>query len=110
MQELRYAIRQLRKAPVFTAVAVLTLALGIGANTAIFTLLDQALIRSLPVSHPEQLVRLRFSGLHAGNVNYYGGDAHDYFSYPTYRELGDKNDAFTGVIANSESQVGVNWN
>ena len=94
----------------FTAVAVLTLALGIGANTAIFTLLDQALIRSLPVSHPEQLVRLRFSGLHAGNVNFYGGDDHDYFSYPTYRELRDKNAAFSGLIANSESQVGVNWN
>ena len=110
MQELRYAARQLRKAPVFTAVAVLTLALGIGANTAIFTLLDQALLRSLPVSHPEQLVRLRFTGLHAGNVNFYGGNDHDYFSYAMYRELRDKNPAFTGVIANSESQVGVNWN
>ena len=109
MQDIRYALRQLRKAPVFTAVAVLTLALGIGANTAIFTLLDQALIRSLPVSHPEQLVRLRFSGLHAGSVNYYGGDEHDYFSYPAYRELRDKNDAFAGVIANSEAQVGVKW-
>ncbi len=109
MQEIRYAVRQLRKAPVFTAVAELTLALGIGANTAIFTLLDQALIRSLPVSHPEQLVRLQFTGLHAGNINFYGGDDHDYFSYPMYRELRDKNVAFVGLIANSEAQVGVNW-
>ena len=109
MNDFRYAVRQLRNAPVFTAVAVLTLALGIGANTAIFTLLDQALIRSLAVSHPEQLVRLRFSGEHAGSVNYYGGDEYDYFSYSAYRELRDNNEAFSGVIANSEAQVGVNW-
>jgi len=108
--DLRYALRQLRKAPVFTAVAVLTLALGIGANTGIFTLLDQALLRTLPISHPEQLVRLRYTGEHWGNVNYYGGDQYDYFSYPSYRELRDQNSVFSGMIANSEAQVGVQWN
>ena len=110
LQDLRYALRQIRSAPIFTTVAVLTLALGIGANSAIFTLLDQALLRSLPVSHPEQLVRLRYSGMHAGNVNFYGGDAYDYFSFPTYRELRDKNAVFSGVLANNEAQVGVRWN
>ena len=110
LQDLRYALRQLRKAPVFAAVAVITLALGIGANTAIFTLLDQALLRALPVSHPEQLVRLRYSGVHAGNVNFYGGDEFDYFSYPAYRELRDKNSVFSGILANDEAQVGVRWN
>ena len=110
VQDLRYALRQLRKSPVFATVAVITLALGIGANTAIFTLLDQALLRALPVTHPEQLVRLRYSGLHAGNVNFYGGDEYDYFSYPTYRELRDKNSVFSGVLANDEAQVGVRWN
>ncbi len=109
MNDLRYALRQLRKAPIFAAVAVLTLALGIGANTAIFTLLDQALIRSLPVSHPEQLVRLRYIGGHKGNINYYGGDEHDYFSYPMYRELRDGNHAFSGLLANDEAEVGVQW-
>ena len=109
-QGLRFALRQLRKSPVFALVAVLTLALGIGANTAIFTLLDQALLRTLPISHPEQLVRLRYSGTHVGNVNFYGGDEYDYFSYPTYREIRDKNAVFSGVAANSETQVGLRWN
>ena len=109
-QDFRFAIRQFRKSPVFASVAVLTLALGIGANTAIFTLLDQVLLRTLPISHPEQLVRLRYEGTHSGNINYYGGDEHDYFSMPAYRELRDKNAVFSGVIANAEAQVGVQWN
>ncbi len=109
-QDLRFALRQFRKSPAFALVAVLTLALGIGANTAIFTLLDQVLLRLLPVSHPEQLVRLRYEGSHSGNINYYGGDEHDYFSMPAYRELRDKNSVFSGLIANAETQVGVQWN
>ena len=110
LQDLRYALRQFRKAPVFTAVAVITLALGIGANTAIFTLLDQALLRTLPVSHPNELVRLRFSGLHEGNINYYGGDEYDYFSYPMYRDLRDQNRVLSGLLANLEGQAGIEWN
>src|SRR5580704_11589685 len=109
-QDLRYGMRQLRKSPGFALVAVLTLALGIGANTAIFTLLDQALLRSLPVNHPEQLVRLRYQGEHVGNVNYFGGDEHDYFSYPAYRELRDKSTVFAGLLADDEAQVGLQWN
>ena len=109
-QDLRFALRQLRKAPVFSLVAVLTLAMGIGANTAIFTLLDQALIRSLPVSHPEQLVRLRYTGESPGHTNNYGGDDNDFFSYPMYRDLRDKNSVFAGLIANDEQTVGVQWN
>ncbi|MGC2110602.1 MAG: ABC transporter permease [Candidatus Korobacteraceae bacterium] len=110
MTDLRYALRQLRKSPAFTLVAVITLALGIGANTAIFTLLDQALIRSLPVSHPGQLVRLRYTGESPGHTNTYGGDDKDFFSYPMYRDLRDKNSVFSGLLANDEQTVGVQWN
>ncbi len=110
LQDLRYALRQLRKSPAFTAVAVLTLALGIGANTAIFTLLDQALLRALPVSHPEQLVRLRYTGSNTGRISVFGGDSKDFFSYPMYRDLRDKNQVFSGVLADDEIGVGVQWN
>jgi len=110
LQELRYGLRQMRKTPAFTAVAVLTLALGIGANTAVFTLLDQALLRSLPVSHPEQLVRLRWTGDSPGHFNSYGGEDKDYFSYPMYRDLRDTNQVFQSVIANNQQNVAVRWN
>ncbi|MFZ0913841.1 MAG: ABC transporter permease [Candidatus Korobacteraceae bacterium] len=110
LHDLRFSLRQLRKAPVFTLVAVVTLALGIGANTAIFTLLDQALLRALPVSHPEQLVRLEFTGSARGHFNSFGGDDHDYFSYPMYRDLRDQNSVFENLIASDLQTVNVQWN
>jgi len=110
LQDLRFALRQIARSPGFAMVAVLTLALGIGANTAIFTLLDQVLLRSLPVNHPEQLVRLRYTGLDSGGVSFFGGDQQDYFSYPMYRDLRDQNSVFAGVLATDEVQVGVEWN
>jgi len=110
LQEIRLGVRQMRKAPVFTVVAVLTLALGIGANTAVFTLLDQALLRSLPVSHPEQLVRLHWTGDAPGHFNSYGGDDNDYFSYPMYRDLRSMNTVFQDVIANDQQNVAIRWN
>ena len=58
-QDLRYALRSLRSSPAFTAVAILSLALGIGANTAIFSLIDSVMLKTLPVPHPEQLLQVR---------------------------------------------------
>ena len=109
LQDFNYALRQLRKAPIFTLVAVITLALGIGANTAVFTLLDQAVLRRLPVSHPEQLVRLRWTGGTPGHFNIYGGDDSDFFSYPMYRDLRGKNTVLEGVLANDQQDVALQW-
>src|ERR1700712_2716407 len=102
MQDLRYALRQLRRAPLFALTAIITLALGIGANTAIFSLLDQALLRSLPVRDPQQLVILEGTGkAWDGHSSSHGGDAEAYFSYPMYRDLQGRSGAFQGLIATS---------
>jgi predicted permease len=85
-QDVRFALRMLRKTPGFTAVIVLSLALGTGANTAIFTLVDAALLRMLPVRSPEQLVNLTLVDPVTG--------ATPAFSYPAYKELRDQNKVF----------------
>jgi putative ABC transport system permease protein len=109
LQDIRYGMRQLRKAPGFTLTAVVTLALGIGANTAVFTVFNKVLLRMLPVQKPSELVQLRFTGSDMGNSRYFGGINEDYFSYPMYRDLRDRNTVFSGVMANDEAQVGAVW-
>ena len=109
IQDTRYALRQLTNAPAFTVTAILTLALGIGANTAIYSLLDQVMLRSLPVQDPERLVMVKHTGSDRGRVNVYGGDMGDYYSYPMYRDLRDKNTVFSGLIATDQVQVGLQW-
>ncbi len=107
-QDLRFALRQLRRAPGFTLIAVLTLALGIGANTAIFSLLDQALLRPLPVVDPQQLVILEGTGkAWQGHTSGHGGSPTLLFSYPMYRDLRDKATSLSGVLATSTSRVGI---
>src|ERR1051326_818369 len=85
LQNLRYALRTLRKSPLFTTVAVLSLALGIGANTAIFTLINQLILQLLPVKHPEELVLLTARGSHYGSNT--GGNA---LSYPMYQDRSEE--------------------
>src|SRR5258705_3527566 len=82
LADLRLAIRGLRRSPLFSTVAILSLALGIGANTAIFTLIDQILLRKLPVTAPDQLVMLYQRGPH--NCSHMGSPMH---SYPIYHDF-----------------------
>src|SRR5262245_65782021 len=87
-QDLRYGARMLLKKRVFTLIAVITLSLGIGANTAIFSLVNTALLRPLPVERPEQLVSLDNGSLNLPVI-----------SYPNYRDLRDRNKSFSGMLA-----------
>ena len=111
LADLRYAWRQLRKSPGFALTAVLTLALGIGATTAIFSLLDQALLRTLPVRDPQQLVILEATPANVwnGDTDTEGGDTSAYFSYPMYQWLRDQNQVFSGLIATYQAQAGAVW-
>ena len=107
LQDIRFALRQLRSAPGFAITTTLTLALAIGANTAIFSLLDQALLRLLPVHNPRQLVLLEGTGTAwSGRISTHGGSSEAYFSYPMYRDLRDKSQAFDGLIATDQVQAG----
>ena len=107
-QDFRYALRQLGKAPGFAAVAIVTLALGIGANTAIFSLLDQALLRSLPVKDSDRLVILQSTGSFNGHTSSRIDESFS-FSYPMYRDLRDHNSVFSGLLATTWTQAGVQW-
>ncbi len=116
LQDIRYGFRMLTKSPAFTAVAVLTLALGIGANTAIFSLIDAVMLRSLPVDKPSELVLLKWSAHNAPKIRGYmsSGDCPTdlrfgaanpsgcSFSEPMFREVANTNQ-FSGVAAFANS-------
>ena len=89
-QDLRYALRALRRSPGFASAAILSLALGIGANTAIFSLINVVILKSLPVRHPEELLQVMM-----GNQNYAG------YSNPTWEHLRDRQDVFSRIFAYS---------
>src|SRR5271167_931616 len=92
-KDIQFALRAYRKSPVFTAVALLSLALGIGANTAIFTLLDQVLLRMMPVKNPQELALLAMKGMHYGSN--WGEHA---ISYPMYRDFKANNSVFSDMF------------
>jgi predicted permease len=94
LQDIRYAIRTLARARGFAIVVILTLGLGIGANTAIFSLMDQVLLRRLPVADPAALVQLDGPGPWSGRTL-----GQRTFSYPMYRDLRDRNTVFSGLVA-----------
>jgi putative ABC transport system permease protein len=112
-RDLRYGLRGLWRNPGFSLVAVLTLALAIGANATIFSLIDQALMRALPVRDPAQLVVLSFAGSNPGHIHSEGGSSPGHlheFSYPMYRDLLQRNTVLNGLIAESPLTLGVTWN
>ncbi len=100
--ELKFAIRALRRSSLFTVIAVASLALGLGANTAIFSLLDQVLLRPAAVRNPGALVMLDSPGPNMGRV--YGAST---FAFPMYRSLRDHNQVFSGLLARSPAPVTV---
>ncbi len=89
-KDIRYAIRSLAKRPGFAVIAVITLALGIGANTAIFSLVNTVLLRPLPVPQPEQIVSVALRGK---------SDSILAFSYPNYKDFRDRNQVLSGLLA-----------
>ena len=106
-RDVRYGARVLRKTPVFTAVAVLSLAIGIGANTAVFSLVDTVLLRMLPVSHPEQLVVVKWGGAKpmtrntaysTGSGDAHGGWTLNVFSWPVFAEMRARSGTMKSII------------
>ena len=102
LQDLRYALRMLRKNPAFSGVVIATLALGIGANAAMFSLTDRVLLQRLPVSNPDQLTVI-------STVDPSDPRPDSSFSYPMYQDLRDRNDVFSGVIARGGVQMNVSY-
>jgi predicted permease len=98
-RDIRYACRVLQKSPGFTSIAVLTLALGIGANTAIFSLIDAVMLRLLPVGHPEQLVLLTDPSERGVSTETTERGVRERMSYPEFEQLRSGNGVFSGMLA-----------
>ncbi len=102
--DLRFALRNLRRSPLFTLVAISSLALGIGANTAIFTLIDQLMLRLLPVAQPDQLVMIWSTGPHIGSNR-----GTRMSSYPMYQDYQKQAQAFSSVFCQFQTPLSLNF-
>jgi hypothetical protein len=100
-QDLRYALRSLRQHRAFSLTVIFTLAVGIGANAAIFSIVDALLLRPLPVPRPEQLVSIGNAA--AVTSRWTGSPVTDIVSYPVYRDIRDRNGVLAGVYANGSA-------
>ncbi|MGB6459293.1 MAG: ABC transporter permease [Candidatus Acidiferrum sp.] len=100
-RDVRYGVRMLRQNPGFTAVAILTLGLGIGANTAIFSLMDTVMLRLLPVQRPEELVQL------AAETHGFGRSPRTTFTNPIWETIRDHQDVFPGALASGSAQFNL---
>jgi predicted permease len=124
-QDLRYALRQMRRNPGFTAVAILTLALGIGANTAIFSLVNNIMLRKLPVQNPDQLLLLKWTSKPKGFYPWHGyadyggcdstdpgsGDSNCSFSYPVFENFRKHAKSFENIAAyGGGARAHLDWN
>src|SRR3954471_14335871 len=108
MRNLRLAVRTLFKSPIVSIVAILSLALGIGANSAIFSLFNEMLLRQLPVPNPQQLVYLTAPGPTPGShQDNEAGHGESIFSYPMYRDLERLQTTFSGLAAHRLFDVNV---
>lgn len=99
LKDFRHGVRSLLKRPAFALVAVIVLALGIGANTTVFSVMDAVMLRTLPISHPEQIVEIA--------TRTTGGGLHPDFSYPLYQAMRDSSSEFDGMLAYSDSNFGL---
>src|SRR5579872_3902723 len=104
LQDFRYACRNLGRTPLFTLVALLSLALGIGANSAVFTIADQVLLRLMPVKHARELVLFTSPGPQRGMI--WGENR---FSYPMFKDLRDNNSVFAGVAAHFNTPLNLTY-
>ena len=103
-RDLIFGLRSLGRAPLFTLVAVLSLALGIGANTAIFSLIDQVLLRPLPVRDPDSLVLVATHGPYVGS-----NSGRNVLSYPMYKDYRDQNQVFSGMLGSRGTTVSLSY-